>query len=553
MKDANNGRYEYTNDIATDQHGTFEVSVDRGIKWISVSHADFVDRAFELPADSAFVEDIRIVLCKQFRISGVVTDFRGDPIENATVCAIADSDYGMSSEVRTNPSGAFDFGDYDRIPVTLVVTAESYSPNTIRIQTPDQGTDASVRLLPGRKLLLRVVDATDRPVSSARVRSLSWNQTSGETIDDGIKLESETDQDGICQFSGVPSGEVTLEVFHSNYQTATGSFRASPKPHQIKLVDRSDADAIDFDPDDFKHRIFHLFKPDGSVIRPLLKNVELSHQYGRQGTASISSDGTKIAFDAHRLGVGEDWSDSRVIVANIDGSDAKVVSDGVIPALSPDGSHVAFSRASQFGVPEGASGQSIWLMKVDGTEKQMIDDHYAWGVRWTSDGRTLVYRSGTDNEGNSAASNVLRTYDLATGEKRNAWEPDDSPFSSLRFRFNVSRRGRLAVVAGEPKDTRRPAIAVVDLDKGISSMRFLKMDHPAVSIPLGGVMDFTPDNRWILMAAKKNRVVQPIRISIQGAAIVAGFPHLPSDFAIRDPLMTPDGQHLIAVISPLSK
>ena len=547
VPDAKNGRYETDNDLVTDQRGGFEASIHHGVRWLSISHDDYVADTFEIPRASKSLDEVRIGLGKQFRLGGIITDFRGKPIDNASVRAVSSVPSEAVFEVFSDSSGVFDFGDHDILPVTLVVAAASYSPQSVRIDSAEDRTDVSLKLLPGRKLRFRVVDEMDRPVAKVRVRSNSWTMKNGVKLDRGLKLASRTNQDGVCEFSGMPSGEVTFEFFGNDHQTAIETFSASPKTHRVKLSTRLNEGLIDVDPTDSQHRLFHLFKPDGTVIRPLLKDAEFSHLYGRQGTATICSDGTKIAFDAHRLGVGEDWSDDRIIVADIDGSNAKVISDGVIPALSPDGSHVAFSRARKFGEPEGASGQSIWIMNVDGADKQMIDDSFAWGVRWTSDGRSLVYRGGTDDDGNSVASNVLRTYDLATGNKHNVWEPEESPFSSLRFHFNVSRRGRLAVVAGSRKDTGRPAIAVLDLDKGLSSMRFLKMKDPSVSI--GGVMDFTPGNRSILMAARIDGRVQPIQISIQGEAIATGILNLPSDVAIRDPLMPPNGEHVIATIS----
>ena len=546
---ANNGHYKFTTNVLTDHKGTFQANLKLGAQWLSISHPDYINETLELPEDLASLDDLRIVLHQEFRLRGSVKDFRGDPINGATVCAVSDDGSGFLPEVLTDSSGNFDFGVHDILPEMLVVTADSYSPRAIQLKTLDDAMDVSIRLLPGRKLLFRVVDSMDRPIDKVQVRSLSWIRTNGEVISQGLTLQSHTNSDGICDFTGVPSGEVTFEFFHNNYETKVETFRAGSKTLQLKLVKRSDKTSIDVNPEDNQHRLFHLLKPDGTVIRPLLKDVELSHRYGRQGTASISSDGTTIAFDAHRLGAAEDWSDSRIIVANIDGSDAKVISDGVIPALSPDGRYVAFSRARKFGVPEGADGQSIWLMNIDGSNKQMIDDNYAWGVRWTADGRTLVYRSGTDNDGNSVASNMLRTYDLATGKKRNVWEPENSPFSSLRFHFNVSRRGRFAVVAGTRQDTERPAIAVVDLDSGLSSMRFLKMRYPSVNVPIGGVMDFAPGNRWVLMCARVNGNLQPIRIPIQGEAKATSFPNLPTGITVRDPLMTPDGKHLIAAIT----
>lgn len=122
-----------------------------------------------------------------------------------------------------------------------------------------------------------------------------------------------------------------------------------------RLVD----DRIDVDAPKHNRQILHVCELDGTPLRPLIQDIELRHRYDRQGTPDASADGSKIAYDAWQAELGFAWKESRIIVANADGSDAKEISDGAMPSFSPDGDRLAVSRTSKYAARAGAKGQSI--------------------------------------------------------------------------------------------------------------------------------------------------------------------------------------------------
>ena len=71
-----------------------------------------------------------------------------------------------------------------------------------------------------------------------------------------------------------------------------------------------------------------------------------------------------------------------------DGSEFKVVGEGIDPAVSPDGKRVAFARAL-------SDGHHLFVMDTDGSDaRQFTAKGNAWaGVHatWTPDGKRIIY------------------------------------------------------------------------------------------------------------------------------------------------------------------
>ncbi len=105
---------------------------------------------------------------------------------------------------------------------------------------------------------------------------------------------------------------------------------------------------------------------------------------------SVSADGTRIAYIA----------DGEVYTATPSGKGVHRVTTNSVrewyPAMSPDGTKVAFSRVSEYGAWE------IWTANADGTgsEKQLtMTAGRDQDAAWSPDGKTIAFSSGSGSSG----------------------------------------------------------------------------------------------------------------------------------------------------------
>ena len=534
------GYYYTLFDAMTDDDGRFEIDAVKSPSELlfEVSHPDH--QTTWIRGKDA---EMKVRLHKLTRVRGRVTDLRGKPVSHANVLAV-----NGEATTTTEVDGTFDLGMLAGSPIKLLVTAKEMSPQLVTLVVFDDPDDVRVRMAPGRTIRIRVTDEVGAPIPGVEVGSREWKDS---TI---LNLNGVTDIEGQLTIHDAPEDYVEFGFHRSEYLAHNVRLKADSKRHVVRLSKptvfdlaqkNAGLDVMDVDPEDPERRIMHLCKIDGTVLKPLINDKELTDKFDRHGTPDISADGSTIAFDARSTKVS--WDICRIIVANIDGSDARDIAWGVIPSLSPNGSHVAYSRPTRYQAPD-TTGQSVWTMKTDGTNKKLIADGWAWGARWTGDGRSIVFRGGRDKSGNSVPGNCLRVYDLQTETTRNIFPPDESPFRELKFQLNVSRRGRLAVMMGTLREG-GGALAVIDIDKGLESLRIVPVKYPNVTVPVGGVPSISPDNRWIGKACKVNGRLVGHQVHIGGLFSPRPFPNLPLELSTLDPTVTPDGKHLIICLS----
>jgi Tol biopolymer transport system component len=125
--------------------------------------------------------------------------------------------------------------------------------------------------------------------------------------------------------------------------------------------------------------------------------------------ATMSPDGTRIAYDSDRDGV------RGVYVANADGSSPRRISGNgyaAVPSWSPDGKRVAFVRAES----GRARVWNVWFADPDSGELQRVTNHtlgQPWGASWFPDGQRLAY----------SLEDRLMVADLRTGLARGYRSP----------------------------------------------------------------------------------------------------------------------------------
>jgi TolB protein len=122
----------------------------------------------------------------------------------------------------------------------------------------------------------------------------------------------------------------------------------------------------------------YVMNADGSGVRRLTRE----RRGINAGMASWTADGRWLYFGLYGGGP------PRMCRIRPDGSDFKVVAEGIDPAVSADGERVAFAR------PLG-DGHRLFVMKSDGSDaRELTKKGNVWaGVHaiWTPDGKRIIY------------------------------------------------------------------------------------------------------------------------------------------------------------------
>jgi len=119
--------------------------------------------------------------------------------------------------------------------------------------------------------------------------------------------------------------------------------------------------------------------------------VNLSRNSATDQLPCWSPDGTKIAFQSDRAGVGE------IFVMNSDGSNQTNITDNPAadgwPCWSPDGTKIAF-------VSSRDGDMEIYVVNADGSGLIKLTNNSAWdgGPTWSPDGTQIAFESDRDGD-----------------------------------------------------------------------------------------------------------------------------------------------------------
>jgi hypothetical protein len=212
--------------VNSDEHGRFEASPPPGDYALHASDDDRSSALLE-PVTLAPGEEIReldLVLSGSARLSGLVIDDRGDPVEADIEVRLAGHEESFANS-SSSGAGAFSMDGIPDGPLTVTATSSETGARVERT-LPHPEPDLILRLsAPLGELTIQVVDEGGQPVAHAYVFVRTASRHSGMTTDD----------DGECSL--VPFGpEVEISVESDDGTCEPTKVTVNQQPRAVRIV-----------------------------------------------------------------------------------------------------------------------------------------------------------------------------------------------------------------------------------------------------------------------------------------------------------------------------
>jgi peroxiredoxin len=231
----------------TDQDGRWQMRVPKEYSDLSISldHPDYIgshfDRSSEKPSKQELLDGTHVLIMNSgVRITGVVKDGQGKPIENALITAgrfYSWSPYGEvdedSTTARTLDNGTFSIGGLPEEQLDMMVSATGYGPRVVPVEVKKNMPPVELTLLSGRTYAGQVVDANDRPIEGAKITVDGWRVGRREHHLTRIVT---TDAQGNFRMEDLP-GEGTIECSFGKRDSGLVVF-SKEMPADLSKTDR---------------------------------------------------------------------------------------------------------------------------------------------------------------------------------------------------------------------------------------------------------------------------------------------------------------------------
>jgi Tol biopolymer transport system component len=229
-----------------------------------------------------------------------------------------------------------------------------------------------------------------------------------------------------------------------------------------------------------------------------------------------SPDGRMIAFDRRVGPIGAPPPGNgacrvchgEIFAVNADGSGLRNLTGnagGGVPAWSPDGEQIAFSRDNGF-------TPNLYVMNADGSGRRRVTQEpiHVWGASWSPDGQRLTFASGVPgNPGefdiyvvNVAGSGQQKLTQAPNLEYAPAWSPDGRTIAYLRTRGTSNRK--LGDLAAE--------IYLMNAD-GSGQRRLVPVSISDSSF------SWSPDGRTIAFVSKRDGNDEVYVVNVDGSGL----------------------------------
>ena len=220
-----------------------------------------------------------------------------------------------------------------------------------------------------------------------------------------------------------------------------------------------------------------LMAADGSERRRLTEVEPAQNDAAGSSGPAWSPDGAHIAFAAQIGTLAEDQRMTEIYVMDADGTDMRRLTTNddadFSPSWSPDGKRIAFARIVDQGTDAARSG--IFVLDVDGGHEMEVTQT-AWPTfdlspAWSPNGSMIAFTRASPSAGSETPSAALYLVQLDGGRltklTSDGAEPDWSPdgkriaFTSFRDRFGTTcfhecgTSGEIYVVGADGREEQR--------------------------------------------------------------------------------------------------
>lgn len=165
-----------------------------------LTHPDFEVNQTKVSIDRRSKSDLKLVLRRGYRVSGIVKSKAGQPIAKAEIREVRDRSRRQKHEAISAADGSFALnGLSGRRTVSLVAQAEGYALEVIELELTKDRNDIEFKLPKGRLLKGRITDLAGIPLSKVLVGTQSdtpWNRV--------YKWRTRTDETGRFVWNSAP-------------------------------------------------------------------------------------------------------------------------------------------------------------------------------------------------------------------------------------------------------------------------------------------------------------------------------------------------------------
>jgi beta-lactamase regulating signal transducer with metallopeptidase domain/thiol-disulfide isomerase/thioredoxin/uncharacterized GH25 family protein len=299
----------FNDDTVTDANGRWKFDDVRPSKevFIRVTHPDYISDHFgemqkEQQVTTAMLrtQTATIVMRRGLRITGKVTDPTGKPVKRAILLSGDDPYFGqVTSPIRTNEQGQFQFPAMAAGPIRLTVVAKGWMPETRQIQIAAGMRSTDFQLKPGKKLRIRFVSRAGTPIPEVRVSIEQWKSVRHLMTEPNWHLQLEiperANKEGVFEWDWAPGDAVKYNFSKNGYAQIRGAtVTADDREHaqvlnSILEISGSVRDAVNGRPIDgfLAVPVIH-FRPDFAA----LERNQARHE--KAGRFSLAFDRTDV-------------------------------------------------------------------------------------------------------------------------------------------------------------------------------------------------------------------------------------------------------------------